>query len=172
MRGRRRRRRRRRGIVSSRGSEIRAPQLHRAARRRPLQTAGLFWRMLELPRDWSIPGWYHNLYGTSPWFTSRKTSSPKTTSRMRALAFIVRMNYIMDTDLLTTKVRLPGCISRRLDILNLRYSEGCLGPRSNVTWAHSRTYDWRRVLCCTLKNFVNLAYPLLANRFRTVSSIG
>jgi len=138
------------------------------ARGDPLRVAQWFWHKLDIPRDLSIPRWYSNLYGTSPWYTTKKIS-PKQGEKMRALAFIVRMNYILDTNVLRDKfVGLPSFVSRPMSLLGLSYHGSMVGMRSNVTWAHAPMFNWRRALSCTLRVFVNLTYPFLGSRYRTV----
>lgn len=135
----------------------------------PLAGAQWLWRFLELPRDWSPPGWYCNYYGTSPWHLARKFNH-RDGERKRGLAFIVRMNYLMDTDFnKSVRLQLPNSLGKRLSALGLEYSD-ILNSSANVTWAHSTLYNWRRVLSCTLRNFSYLAFPLFEGRLRSVPS--
>lgn len=137
----------------------------------PIKVANWIWHKLDLPRDWSVPGWYCNLYGTSPWYIrTRFEPRYKRGSKARALAFIIRMNYLMDTDLLRDRSVFPVALERRLRSLNLPF--GDIASSSNFTWAHSCLYNWNRVLSCTLRVFVPLTFPLLGARFRGVPTIG
>lgn len=90
---------------------------------------------------------------------------------MRALAFIIRMNYILDTDLLKVRLGLPPYMEKLLAGYKLSYRD-TIGMRSNVTWAHSSMYSWERVLSCTVRVFVNLTFPLFGEKFRMDNHIG
>jgi len=91
--------------------------------------------------------------------------------RERALAFIVRMNYLMHTDLLAKKIKPPGCITRRLGS-HFSFTDFCVNRGSNISWALSHRYDWKRALSCTTRVFVNLAFPLLPARHHSYTGDG
>jgi hypothetical protein len=142
-------------------------------RKDPMQGSVWLWHKADLGRDWSIPAWYCHLHGVPPWYLTRSSSQlKKVGEKGRALAFLVRMNYMLDTDLGDFKIRLPDYVGRCLSTLGEAYLGGFLNRGANVTFALAPKYNWRRALSCVLRRFVNLAYPRLAARFRTVSSVG
>jgi len=136
-----------------------------------ITSASWLWHKLELPRNLSIPRWYSNYFGTSPWYTTKAfRSGDRNGRKARGLAFIIRMNYLMDTNLNSVRLRLPIVYEKFLNFFGGSFTE--LLRVSNVTWAHSASHNWQKVLSCTLRRFVNLTYPLLGARFRGVSSHG
>lgn len=138
----------------------------------PLRVACWIWDKIQLPRDWSVPGWYHNLYGTSPWYTRQRfVAGGKHGSKARALAFIVRMNYLIDTDFLKNRSVFPWIMGRHLSAFKMSYADS-IGPACNFTWAHSCFYNWRRVLSRTLRVFVPLSFPFFRSRIRRVTTYG
>jgi len=137
-------------------------------RKDPLKGSSWLWHKADLGRNWSIPAWYCHYNGVPPWYLTRSAS--KLDAKGRALSFLVRMNYMMDTDLGRIKIHLPDYVGRCLTTLGEAYLGGFLNMGANVTFALAPNYNWRRALSCALRRFVNLAYPRISARFRTVSS--
>jgi hypothetical protein len=135
----------------------------------PLRVAQEVWNNLDL-RGMKIPHWYCLKFGTSPWHLSQSAQSLKTEQR-KALAFIVRMNYISDIvsrdgyydPSRSRPLRLDRNFSRRLRFFR-RSLTSCVSGCSRTCWAHSPFYNWRGVLSCTLRRFVDLAFPGLVSQ--------
>jgi hypothetical protein len=118
----------------------------------------------------SIPHWYAGLYGVPNWLLRQSCFSPKMDEKRRALALLVRMNYILDfhhqfnlVDRTSAFFCLPA---RRLRVFcrvygpiysNGSYQSISIGMRMNTSFALSSDYNWKRALACTVGNFVHLA---------------
>lgn len=136
----------------------------------PLRVSQEVWKNIQIPRGMKVPDWYCIKYGTSPWMLSKKNSDHPSSQR-KALAFIVRMNYISDLIVRDgyydpTKqgpLRPDGNFSVRLRYFRRTLMSTISGSSRN-SWGHSPFYEWRRVLSCTLRRFVDLASPALGLR--------
>jgi hypothetical protein len=142
--------------------------MRRFVRKDPIEVAQWIWSKLDLPRGLTVPGWYHNYCGVSPWYTRARLSGRG--NREKALAFIVRMNYILDSGLLTSKPGLPVAMTGVLQLFRLSYKDYLSLGVTNCTWRHSVFYNWAGALSCTLRVFFPLAFPLFGERFRHVSA--
>jgi hypothetical protein len=137
-------------------------------RQDPLRVAQELWHLSKIPRNFKVPDWYCLMYGTSPWLLTRPASG--LSEARKAMAFIIRLNYLTDTTLLrggdpTSSVlpRVPRAFSVRLRFLRRPLMDTISGSRL-LCWGHSPSFNWRGVLSCTLRRYVDLAFPALGPR--------
>jgi hypothetical protein len=116
----------------------------------------------------SVPIWYSGLHGVPNWLLRQKASSKKMDEKRKALALLVRMNYILDyahkfVDM--DQLTFFGLPTRKLrvftSVFGPIYQDGAyrsigVGTRMNTSYASSSLYDWKRALVCTVRNFVHL----------------
>lgn len=150
-------------------STFSTPSMRKFLRTDPIAVAQWIWSKLDLKRGLAVPAWYHHLMGISPWYTRIGLSGRD--NRVKALAFIVRMNYILDSGLLSFRPQPMRRFSLVLSHLGgCSYSDYIARGVTNVTWRHSVMFNWMGALSCTLRVFFPLAFPLFGERFRTVRS--
>lgn len=140
--------------------------LSRAARTdNPLKVAQRVWSKTKPARGLNIPRWYCIYYGTAPWVLTQRGSS--TSEKRKALAFIVRLNWLMDYGTPTShgawlppqqKPTLPCFYSRALVAYHQSFIDQIKSARQ-LSWAHSPFYKWGAVLACTVRRYINLCPP-------------
>jgi len=137
-------------------------------RKDPIEVAQWVWSKLDLEKGLAVPSWYHNYCGISPWYTRVRLHGRG--NRVKALAFIVRMNYILDSGLLKYRPQPTKLFSRLLQTFHLSFRDYLATGSVNVSWRHSVSFNWMGALSCTLRVFFPLAFPLFGERFRSVTT--
>jgi len=115
-------------------------------------------------RNLSIPNWYAHMWGLPVWYLRQSCRGKLRDERRRALTLIVRMNFILDGGLDRRTFSFGAMFpefSRLLRLNNLTLREYVSLPSVNVSWMACYSFEWQRVLNCTLRSFVHLG-PLLA----------
>jgi len=130
-----------------------------------LRTAHKVWSVLRPLRGLKVPDWYCIYRGTAPWILTQ--ASGRISDQRKALAFIVRMNYILDSRSYVIGPQgsphsfgspsLPRFLSRRLASLRQSLTTSMVSCARLLSWAHSPFFNWREVLKCTLSRYVDLA---------------
>jgi len=135
-----------------------------------LSKAQAAWRIFSSDhKDLNVPVWYAGLHGVPNWLLRQKISSPKMDDKRKALALLVRMNYILDHahkyDLVSAQASFFLLPARRFRVFCRSfgpiYEDGAYrvispGHRMNTSYANSTNYEWKRALACTVGNFVHL----------------
>lgn len=131
----------------------------------PFRVAQECWKESNI-RGIKVPAWYCVLYGTSPWML--QASCSKLREQQKALAFIVRFNYIADVVAIlgyfdpNYRLKPARNFSRYLRFYRMSLMDTISGS-SRLSWGHSPFYNWRGVLSCTLRRYVDLALPALVH---------
>jgi hypothetical protein len=117
-----------------------------------------------------VPLWYAGTLGVPNWLLRQKCRSKKMDDKRRALALLVRMNYILDFFPRFTSEDQRHVLQEHMERRPLRrlfkaglhiydgsqYQAIMHGTRMNTSFALSEMYNWQRALACTVGNFVHL----------------
>jgi hypothetical protein len=141
----------------------------RYTREQPLRAAMEVWSYTRVPRGLKVPRWYSIFYGTPPWVLTQSVS--RLSEKQRALALIVRMNFISDhwtngklfgpgAAFCKSPPQLPLYLRESLRAYRSTLLQSCIKSAGrNLSWAYSPNYNWRAVLACTVRRYVNLVLP-------------
>lgn len=128
-------------------------------------------RFSGIKRDLNIPTWYAGVHGVPDSLLRKRCS--QMTEKEKALALLVRMNYILDFPHLSgvaSHISFFCLPARRIRSFvrscgpiyeNGSYCTKVCNIRVNTSYALSTNYSWKGALACTLRNFVHLLSALL-----------
>lgn len=123
----------------------------------------------EMSVSQTIPNWYAGLHGLPGWYLRQPMTHHRMTRQVQAACLNVRMNYILDyykSELVSRHEHFFCLPARRLRTFCRSYgpiyTEGSYsvdirpgGCKLNTSYALSSSWNWKRTLACTTRNFVH-----------------